>query len=221
LSHFLLRRRRGPDASPTEKVYVILSGELTVIVDGKETVCARTTPASSRPTRPEIINRGQRRRDDAGGGVGDGKVTGRSKDPRASHVRGFLEESAVAVRYPRQDRLSSPAASGAFGALAAKVLAAAGANVALAAGKADELKTGRGECEKLGGQVETVACGKLEANCDKIVHCCRRPFPAASIFSSSVRARTTYRSRRHGTRALPRCLDATSPSRGLMARAAG
>jgi NAD(P)-dependent dehydrogenase (short-subunit alcohol dehydrogenase family) len=61
-------------------------------------------------------------------------------------------------------------ASGAFGALAAKVLAGAGANVALAAGKADELKTVAAECEKLGGKVETVALRpNSEANCDKIV----------------------------------------------------
>ena len=45
-------------------------------------------------------------------------------------------------------------ASGAFGALAAKVLAGAGANVVLAAGNADELKKVAAECEKLGAKVE-------------------------------------------------------------------
>ena len=48
-------------------------------------------------------------------------------------------------------------ASGAFGALAAKVLAGAGANVVLAAGNAGELKKVAAECEKLGGKVEAIA----------------------------------------------------------------
>ena len=61
-------------------------------------------------------------------------------------------------------------ASGAFGALAAKVLAGAGANVVLAAGKADELKKVAAECEALGAKVESVAMRpNSEANCDKIV----------------------------------------------------
>jgi NAD(P)-dependent dehydrogenase (short-subunit alcohol dehydrogenase family) len=61
-------------------------------------------------------------------------------------------------------------ASGAFGALAAKVLAGAGANVVLAAGKAAELKTVAAECEALGAKVATVAVRpNSEANCDKIV----------------------------------------------------
>jgi mannose-6-phosphate isomerase-like protein (cupin superfamily) len=59
LSHFLPGGGAGPDASPTEKVYFILSGELTVIVGGKETVlrpndsCFIATNESR-----EIINRG-------------------------------------------------------------------------------------------------------------------------------------------------------------------
>jgi len=61
-------------------------------------------------------------------------------------------------------------ASGAFGSLAAKVLAGAGANLVLAAGKADELKKVAAECETLGGKVKTVAVRpNTEANCDKIV----------------------------------------------------
>ena len=42
-------------------------------------------------------------------------------------------------------------ASGAFGALAAKTFAGAGANVVLAASKADELKKVAAECEGIGG----------------------------------------------------------------------
>src|SRR5262244_1435188 len=48
-------------------------------------------------------------------------------------------------------------ATGAFGALAAKVLAAAGANVVLCANNAAELKKVAAECEQLGGKVEAVA----------------------------------------------------------------
>jgi NAD(P)-dependent dehydrogenase (short-subunit alcohol dehydrogenase family) len=61
-------------------------------------------------------------------------------------------------------------ASGAFGALAAQVLAGAGANVVLAAGKADELKKVAAECEALGANTESVAARpSSEANCDRIV----------------------------------------------------
>ena len=38
VSHFLPGGGAGPDASPPEKVYFVLAGELTVIVGGKETV---------------------------------------------------------------------------------------------------------------------------------------------------------------------------------------
>ena len=61
-------------------------------------------------------------------------------------------------------------ASGAFGAVAAKTLAAAGANVVIAASGADALKKVGAECEKLGGKVEVVAKRpNTEANCDALV----------------------------------------------------
>src|SRR5712671_6299935 len=61
-------------------------------------------------------------------------------------------------------------ASGAFGALAAKVLAGAGAHVVLAASKVDELKKVAAECEALGGNTEIVAKRpSSEAHCDAIV----------------------------------------------------
>jgi NAD(P)-dependent dehydrogenase (short-subunit alcohol dehydrogenase family) len=61
-------------------------------------------------------------------------------------------------------------ASGAFGALAAKVLAGAGANVVLAASKAEELKKIAADCEALGGKTEIIAKRpSSEANCDAIV----------------------------------------------------
>jgi NAD(P)-dependent dehydrogenase (short-subunit alcohol dehydrogenase family) len=61
-------------------------------------------------------------------------------------------------------------ASGAFGSLAAQVLAGAGANVVLAAGNAEELKKTAAACEQLGGKVDSVAVRpNSEANCDRIV----------------------------------------------------
>jgi NAD(P)-dependent dehydrogenase (short-subunit alcohol dehydrogenase family) len=61
-------------------------------------------------------------------------------------------------------------ASGAFGAVAAKTLAAAGANVVIAASGAEALKKVAAACEKLGGKVEVVAKRpNSEANCDALV----------------------------------------------------
>jgi mannose-6-phosphate isomerase-like protein (cupin superfamily) len=59
LSHFLPGGGAGPDASPTEKVYFIISGELTLIVDGKETVLRANDSCFIGPNETrEIINRG-------------------------------------------------------------------------------------------------------------------------------------------------------------------
>jgi NAD(P)-dependent dehydrogenase (short-subunit alcohol dehydrogenase family) len=61
-------------------------------------------------------------------------------------------------------------ASGAFGAMASKTLAAAGANVVICAAGADALKKLGAECEKLGGKVEVVAKRPSSVeNCDAIV----------------------------------------------------
>jgi quercetin dioxygenase-like cupin family protein len=58
VSHFLPGGGAGPDASPPEKVYFVLDGELTVIIDGKETVLKRGDSCyiGSNENR-EIINR--------------------------------------------------------------------------------------------------------------------------------------------------------------------
>ena len=59
LSHFLPGGGAGPDASPPEKVYFVLAGELTVIVDGKETVLKKNDSCVIGPNeKREIINRG-------------------------------------------------------------------------------------------------------------------------------------------------------------------
>ncbi len=41
LSQFLPGGGAGPDSTPFEKVYVVLEGEMTVIVDGTETVLGK------------------------------------------------------------------------------------------------------------------------------------------------------------------------------------
>ena len=59
LSHFLPGGGAGPDASPTEKVYYVLSGELTLVADGKEIVLKANDSCFIGPNEErEIINRG-------------------------------------------------------------------------------------------------------------------------------------------------------------------
>jgi len=61
-------------------------------------------------------------------------------------------------------------ATGAFGALAAKVLAGAGANTVLAASRVEELEKVAAACAALGGKTEIVARRpRTEADCDTIV----------------------------------------------------
>src|SRR6476469_1508677 len=61
-------------------------------------------------------------------------------------------------------------ATGAFGAIAAKTLAGAGANVVIAANNAEGLKKLAAECDALDGKAEVVAKRpNSEANCDAIV----------------------------------------------------
>jgi mannose-6-phosphate isomerase-like protein (cupin superfamily) len=58
VSHFLPGGGAGPDASPPEKVYYVLEGELTVIVGGKETVLRKNDSCYIGPNESrEIVNR--------------------------------------------------------------------------------------------------------------------------------------------------------------------
>jgi len=58
LSQFLPGGGAGPDSTPFEKVYVVLDGEMTVIVGGKETVLAKFDSCTIAPNEVrEIINR--------------------------------------------------------------------------------------------------------------------------------------------------------------------
>ena len=60
ISHFEPGGGAGPDASPPEKIYHILKGELTVIAGGEEKVAkpGDTVLIASNETR-EIVNRGK------------------------------------------------------------------------------------------------------------------------------------------------------------------
>ena len=58
VSHFLPGGGAGPDASPPEKVYYVLAGELTVIIGGKETVLRKNDSCYIGPNESrEIVNR--------------------------------------------------------------------------------------------------------------------------------------------------------------------
>ena len=114
-------------------------------------------------------------------------------------------------------------ATGAFGALAAKVLAGAGANVVLAAGGAEALKKVAAECEQLGAKVEAVNMRpSSEANCDEIVEAAveairRRRHPGVSRPARTRCRRSSIRRPRH----FLDVMDANVTQSWLMARAAG
>ncbi|MDB5568943.1 MAG: oxidoreductase [Hyphomicrobiales bacterium] len=73
-------------------------------------------------------------------------------------------------------------ASGAFGALAAKILAGAGCNLVLTAGKKSELDAISAECEALGAKVEALNVRpSSEAICESIVEAGAKRFGGVDI----------------------------------------
>lgn len=57
-SQFLPGGGAGPDSTPFEKVYVVLSGQMTVVTDGKETVLGEMDSCTIAPDEVrEIVNR--------------------------------------------------------------------------------------------------------------------------------------------------------------------
>lgn len=57
-SQFLPGGGAGPDSTPFEKVYVVLEGEMTVIVDGTETVLGQYDSCTIAPNEVRtIVNR--------------------------------------------------------------------------------------------------------------------------------------------------------------------
>ena len=157
LSHFLPGGGAGPDASPLEKVYVVSSGELTIRVGRRV--------GHSRPVGQLLHPRwrdpgGEESRQSSGyhdcrHALPEGQsMSELLRDP----MRLFDVRGKVAV---------VTGASGAFGALASRVLAAAGARLILAAGNAARTRGHRAQCRELGAEVATVARRpNTESDCD-------------------------------------------------------
>ena len=113
-------------------------------------------------------------------------------------------------------------ASGAFGALAAKVLAGAGANVVLAAGNAGELKKVAAECEALGGKAEPIALRPSSAeNCDKIVTAAVKRFGGVDILVTASGINKVAKIVDQPPETFTEVMDVNVTQSWLMARAAG
>jgi len=113
-------------------------------------------------------------------------------------------------------------ASGAFGALSAKTLAGAGANVVLAASKQDELKIVAAECEKLGGKTEVIALRpSSEENCDKIVSAAVSKFGGVDILVVASGLNKVSKIVDQKPEDFLDVMDANVTQSWLMARAAG
>jgi len=113
-------------------------------------------------------------------------------------------------------------ASGAFGALAAKTLAGAGASVVLAASKADELNKVAAECEALGGKTAVVALRpSSEANCDKIVQAAVDKFGEVDILVVASGLNKVSKIVDQRLEDFLDVMDANVSQSWLMARAAG
>ena len=113
-------------------------------------------------------------------------------------------------------------ASGAFGALAAKTLASAGANVVLAASKEDELKKVAAECDQLGGKTEVIALRpNSEENCEKIVKAALDRFGRVDILVVASGLNKVARIVDMKPQDFLDVMDANVTQSWLMARAAG
>jgi NAD(P)-dependent dehydrogenase (short-subunit alcohol dehydrogenase family) len=113
-------------------------------------------------------------------------------------------------------------ASGAFGALSAKVLAGAGANVVIAAGRTDELKKVAAECEALGAKVASIAVRpSSEANCDKIVAAAVEKFGRVDILVVASGQNKVSKIVEQAPADFLDVMDSNVTQSWLMARAAG
>src|SRR5690606_5912248 len=113
-------------------------------------------------------------------------------------------------------------ASGAFGALAAKVLAGAGANVVLAASREDELKKVGDECTSLAGKSQVVALRpSSEENCHKIVKGAVDAFGSVDILVGASGLNKVAKIVDQKVEDFLDVMDANVNQSWLMARAAG
>ncbi len=113
-------------------------------------------------------------------------------------------------------------ASGSFGAVAAKVLAGAGANVVIAAGNAAELQKVASSCKQLGGKVEVVAKRpSSEADCDAIVQAAVKRFGRLDILVVASGINKVAKIVDQTPADFLEVIDANVTQSWLMARAAG
>src|SRR5436309_10290389 len=114
-------------------------------------------------------------------------------------------------------------ATGAFGAIAAKTLAGAGANVVIAANNAEGLKKLAGECVALGGGKAEVVAKRpsSEANCDAIVKAAVDRFGRVDILVVASGQNKVSKIVDQAAADFLDVMDANVTQSWLMARAAG
>ena len=113
-------------------------------------------------------------------------------------------------------------ASGAFGALAAKVLAGAGARIVLAAGNADELGRVAAVCEELGAaSVQIVRRPETEVDCKAIVDAAVSAFGSIDILVVASGMNDVAKITEMSPERFERVMQANVSGSWLMARAAG
>jgi NAD(P)-dependent dehydrogenase (short-subunit alcohol dehydrogenase family) len=114
-------------------------------------------------------------------------------------------------------------ATGAFGALAAQVLAGAGCNLVLAAGRAEALRKVEEACgEKLGAKVEVVNMRPSSAgNCEKIVEASVKRFGGIDILVLASGINKVSKIVDQPPEAFMEVMDVNVTQSWLMARAAG
>src|SRR5581483_5295481 len=113
-------------------------------------------------------------------------------------------------------------ATGAFGALAAQVLAGAGCNLVIAAGSGEELKKVAGACEQLGAKVESVNLRPSSAaHCDKIVGAAVQRFGGVDILVLAAGINKVSKIVDQAPEAFAEVMDVNVTQSWLMARAAG
>jgi len=113
-------------------------------------------------------------------------------------------------------------ATGAFGALAAQVLGAAGCNLVLTAGGADALKKIAADCEQRGAKVEALNLRPTTAAvCDKIVEAAVRRFGGVDILVCAAGINKVQKIVDQAPEAFTEVMDVNVTQSWLMARAAG
>jgi NAD(P)-dependent dehydrogenase (short-subunit alcohol dehydrogenase family) len=113
-------------------------------------------------------------------------------------------------------------ASGAFGSLASKVLAGAGANLVLAAGNEAELAKVRKDCEALGAKIEAVRLRPSSAeNCERIVEAAVKRFGGVDILVLASGINKVSKIVEQPPEAFLEVIDVNVTQSWLMARAAG